>query len=325
MRLSDKYRDGRLLQQSCIRWARLAGLHVEPDYDNQQIIRFNPRKFSVNSMKNAKFLHVPNMEEALARSRSKRDLIVTGTFNRDFAVSREDLVFFAPGNDPWIDTIIENAISADRGRCCAIRRSVPGFQGIWRGFEFFYSLTIDPRHLYKHGFDQTHLFQALGFLQTPTYRVIVSERGKTEAKNGPLGKILQAPFRKGNDLHLGKRDGASSPIEQFKEIYPPDVWQEIITRVTTCAEEILSEQLDEYMEEVATEALEIFDQRVLGLRFASDWQRQYAGTSNITMEELHRYNAISEALAEGIRRPIRRLESVCYWVVQGEDHDEHAF
>ncbi|MEO9028095.1 MAG: SNF2-related protein [Ktedonobacteraceae bacterium] len=323
--LSDKYRDGQLLQQSCIGWARLAGLHVEPDYDNQQIIRFNPRKFSIKSMKNAKFLHVPNMEEALARSRRKQDLIVTGTFNRDFAVNREDLVFFAPGNDPWIDTIIENATSADRGRCCAIRRSVPDFQGIWRGFEFFYSLTIDPRPLYKQGFDPTHLFQALGFLQTPTYRIILSEHGKREEKNGPLGKLLQAPFRKEKDFHLGKREGEASPIEQFKEIYPPDAWQEIIARATTCAEEILSEELDEYMEEIATDALDIFDQRALGLRFASEWQQQHAGQLGITMEELNRYNAISEALVEGIRRPVRRLESVCYWVVQGEGHNEHAF
>ena len=276
-------------------------------------------------MKNAKFLHVPNMEEALARSRRKRDLIVTGTFNRDFAVRREDLVFFAPGNDPWIDTIIENATSADRGRCCAIRRSVPGFRGSWRGFEFFYSLTINPQPLYEHGFDPTHLFQAFGFLQIPTYRIILSEQGKERRKMALWVNSCNHPSAKRRIAISGKRDGEASPIEQFKQTYPPDAWQEIIARVTIRADEILSEQLDEYMEDVAAEALETFDQRVLGLRFASDWQQQHAGRPGVTMEELSRHNAISEALAEGLRHPIRRLESVCYWVVQGEEHDEHAF
>ena len=37
-----------------------------------------------------------------------------GTFNRDIAVRREDLVFFAPGNDLWTDAIIDNAVVADR-------------------------------------------------------------------------------------------------------------------------------------------------------------------------------------------------------------------
>jgi ATP-dependent helicase HepA len=194
--LSQKYRDGRLLEDACWKWAHKAGLKMEADWDNPQIIRFDPRRFNINSLKNAKFLHFPDMQEALAHSRHKRDLVIKGTFDRDLAVRREDLVFFAPGNDAWIDTIIENAICADRGRCCAIHRRVPGLKESWRGFELFYSLTIDPRPLYQHGFDPTHLFQALGFLKTSSYRLIVSHKGKLESKDSTIGKILQGPGAK---------------------------------------------------------------------------------------------------------------------------------
>lgn len=321
-RLGEKYRDGHLLEEACDKWASQAGLRMEADRDNRQIIRFDPRHFNINSLKKAKFLRFPDMQEALARSRRQRELIVKGTFDRDMAVQREDLVFFAPGNDPWIDTIIENAICADRGRCCAIQRNVPDFQGQWRGFELFYSLTIDPRPLYEGGFDPTNLFQALGFLQTSTYRVIISTKGKREDPRGKIGQILRESWKGGRgEIHLGKREateGAVSNIEQFINVFVPEIWHELIERVCVRAQELLAEELDDYMEEVANEAQERFDQRLLGLRFASAWQEKYTGRAGITSEELQKYDAISTALVEGIRHPIRHLESVCFWYLQGE-------
>jgi hypothetical protein len=49
------------------------------------------------------------MPEALSRSGRLRNLVITGTFNRDVAVRREDFAFFAPG-EPWTDAIVRNAL-----------------------------------------------------------------------------------------------------------------------------------------------------------------------------------------------------------------------
>ncbi len=321
--LSEKYRDGKLLQAACLQWANLAGLSIDTSIDDT-IIRFNPRRFNLGSLKRAKFLQFPNMEEALRRSGRQRDLVIKGTFHRDIAVRREDLVFFAPGNDPWLDAIIANAIEADTGRSCAILRRVSGMKGVWRGFEFLYSFTVDPRPLFELGADPTYLFRALGFLRTSTYRLVLSEEGRRESPGGTIGRLIQRKPDKARDIHLGKRGGEISRVETFKEHYPPDSWQLTVERMFLLAEQILSEELDDYMEEVAEEALETFDRQVLGLRFASLWQNRYAGKPSITREELNMYSSISEALAEGIKRPVRRLESVCYWILQGDNAREQT-
>lgn len=321
--LSEKYRDGKLLQIACLQWANLAGLRIETSIDDT-IIRFNPRRFSMGSIKKAKFLQFPNMEEALRRSGRQRDLVIKGTFHRDIAVRREDLVFFAPGNDPWLDAIIANAIEADMGRSCAIMRHVAGMEGVWRGFELLYSFTVDPRPLYELGADPTHLFRALGFLRTSTYRLLLSEEGRRESLSSTIGRLIQRRPDKARDIHLGQRGGEISRIETFKEHYPPDSWQITVERMFMLAEQILSDELDDYMEEVAEEALETFDRQILGLRFASLWQQQYAGKPSITKEELDMHTYISEALAEGIKRPVRRLESICYWILRGDNGYEQT-
>lgn len=322
--LSDKYRDGKLLQDACLRWAGLAGLHIDANSQGA-IIRFNPREFSLGSMKKAKFLQVPNMEEALVRSGRQRNLVISGTFDRDVAVRREDLVFFAPGSDPWVDAIIANALEADTGRCCAILRRAPGLKKTWRGFEFLYSFTVDPRPLYQHGYDPTHLFQAFSFLRTSTFRLLLSEQGQRESNSSLVGKLVQEKFSKRDMLHLGQRSGTPSPIQAFKEQNPIDAWRITVERAFARAEEILSEELDEYMEEVSEEALDAFDRQVLGMRFASLWQQQHTGKPGVTTEELAMHNTISEALAEGLKHPVKRLESVCYWVLWGDDQNEHTF
>src|SRR2546430_13660455 len=96
------------------------------------------------------FFHPPDMQEALRRSGRARDLVIRGTFNRNVAVQRERLDFFASG-EKWTDAIITNALEADRGRCCAIKRRVPGLKGNWHGVELLYSLVIDPRTAYAAG------------------------------------------------------------------------------------------------------------------------------------------------------------------------------
>ena len=167
--LTEQYRDGALLRQAFTEWAGIAGVrsYYEPEGET---VTFDPLAFSSASMRNAHFESFPNMEEALRRSRHKRNLQVRGTFNRDIAVRREDLVFFAPGNDLWTDAIIDNAIVADRGRACAIGRRASGaaFAALREGFDLLYTVSVDPRPLFAQGLDPVNLLRAQGFQPKPS-------------------------------------------------------------------------------------------------------------------------------------------------------------
>lgn len=316
--ISKRFQNGELLRTACLAWASIAGLHAS--YNPQtDILTFQPKRFNLASMKKARFLNPPNMEEALHRSGRKNNLVIRGTFNRDIAVRHEELVFFAPGNDPWIDAIINNAIEADRGRCCAILRHIPSMQGTWRGFELLYSLSIDPRPLYQLGYDPAHLFRASGFLHTSTIRLLISEEGRRESKSSPTWKSIQHPYSRNDDIHLGKRDGTVSRLQIFKSKYPVDEWHTIVKHTINQAESILSEELDEYMEELAVEAKDVFEKQIAGLKAVYHWRSHYVNEQSVLMwEQIEDHRRIAQALVEGIRRPVRSLESVCYWVLQGK-------
>ena len=74
------------------------------------------------------------------------------------------------------------------------------------------------------------------------------------------------------------------------------------------------------MDEVAEEAREVFDRQILGLKAAYRWQRHYANELSVLDEkEIKEYELVSQALIAGIRRPILQLESVCYWILQGNN------
>jgi hypothetical protein len=308
-----RYRDGKLLRTTFLRWASLAGLRH--DYNSlSDILTFDPRDFSIESMQNAKMFQLPNMEDAFRRARYARTLTITGTFNRDIAVRREDLVFFAPGTDAWTDAIVANALEADRGRCCAIYRKAPELPSDWRGFELLYSLTVDPRSLYESGADPIHLFRAQGYLQAATYRLLIGQNGQLVKANSPVVAVVDRPFDKAQDVHLGKRDGRDARIKGFKDAYPPDAWNSLLQRVFAVAEAKLDEELS-FLPDEAEEAQRDFVQRALGWKASDRWrQREFAWMT--APADIDEYERASEALVAGLARPVRRLESVCFWVLR---------
>lgn len=67
-RVSTRYADGSILRGPLLSWANQAGLKNSYHAETDTAI-YCPRDFSQAAMRNAKFFSVPNMEEALARSR----------------------------------------------------------------------------------------------------------------------------------------------------------------------------------------------------------------------------------------------------------------
>jgi ATP-dependent helicase HepA len=319
--LSDKYRDGGMIRGPVLRWAEQAGLRPQYNY-RTDTVQYSPRQFSLNAMQNAKFVSVPNMETALARSRNANMLRITGTFNRSLALVREDLVFFAPGSDPWTDAIINNAIEADRGRSCAIRRKSSNLNEPWRGLELFYRLTVDPRPLFELGHDPVHLLRAQGYLYVPVYRLLVSDSGEILPPSSILYKIVEQPLSFRSDTHLGRRSDQDPQLQIFKTEYPPDVWESMLRELLKIAREAIAEDFS-FTEELALEAQEDFAHISGGLRAAHLWLARHnvldraISRRNLTsVEELER---ISSALTAGISNPRWHLESASFWILEPED------
>lgn len=319
-RTLEDNRSGDLLKVPLLKWADLAGMPNYSQHDhvsNIEFTVFDPKRFSLNAMKNAKFVNPPNMEEALRRAGRKNALVIRGTFDREVAVQREDVVFFAPG-EPWTDALVANALCADRGQCTAVMRTAPNLKEDWEGFECFYSIRIDPRPLYDSGGDPVNLFHAQGYLNAPTYRVIVGRDGQIVRRSSTVGQLLLSHPHLPGDVHLGKRSGEHSSLKLLMERFPGDAWREIVRVALSAAEQQVRSEY-EFTAELADEARAVFERSIAGQRAAHRWLR-----GELSNREIDEYERISELLIAGIAQPQIRLESVCFWWLQAADGESHG-
>jgi hypothetical protein len=244
--------------------------------------------------------------------------VIIGTFNRDIAIRQEDIVFFAPGNDPWIDSILKNSIESYRGRCCAIKRKVVGLNRTIEIFDLLYSISVDPRPLYRKGLDPSHLFRAQGYLQTPTYRMFLTKEGEVISSSHPLWGLAKELIHKPGDLHLGKR--GNGQINKFQDRNRPAEWLNIIKIVSDAANKRLNDEFN-FMLDLAEEAQEIFNYQASGQRAAKNFL--YGKNSNLDYsKDVEDFEKASTALLDGIAHPIFELESVCFWEVCGYNSNE---
>jgi len=314
--ISERYRDGELLRDALLGWAQMAGLfhHYNPQV---KIAVFDPKEFNLRAIENAKFAQPPNMQEALRRSRRQHNLVLKGTFDRDLAVRREDIIFFAPG-ELWADAILTNALRADRGRCAAILRSTSDLTERWYGFEFLFRIAIDPRPLYEQGHHPVHMLRAQGYLGVSTYRAFVSIEGELIKPSSPIGRVLRQPLRDGRDKHLGKRSGNPSPLMQLKELFSREGWEKAVrTGLFTAITELQRELA--FTAQLAREADIAFQQNASGQRAAFRWMN---GDGDRLPVEIDQYEAISHALVHGLARPRWEVESTCFWILVPGAHNE---
>lgn len=312
--ISKRYRDGEIVRKAVQSWTTVAG--VSSYHMDGAEMTYDARRFSLNAMKNARFLP-PNMEEAARRSGRQRTTQIRGTFNRDVAVQREDLVFFAPGDDPWTDAVIANALECDRGRCCAIGFTPqPGATAPF--FDLLYTMQINPRPLYGAGLDPIYLLQALGYLACPHKRILVDAySGKVLDRSDKRWKLAEKPFDKAISTHLGRRgsEKGNGPAQlwRFQTTYPTDIWADLVSGAVKAAEQFLDDDLNDYSAELADEAAAELRLRADGWEAGLRWHAGYGLDSAAEQAELAAFRQATDLLLAGIRAPIRRLESICFY------------
>jgi ATP-dependent helicase HepA len=307
-----RYSEEDILREPVLKWAELAGLyhHYNPE---TELAWIGKADFNLKSINNAKFINPPNMKEALDRSGRPNNQTLMGTFNRKIAVKREDIIFFAKG-EPWTDGILQNAVLADRGRCCAIQRKVSGLDIDWFGFEFLFSCRVNPRPLYRRGLLPVHLFKAGEFFTLPaTYSHLVSMDGQIMEFNSLEKNAIKRPFSKNVDTHLGKRGGFVCHIQELKLLFPPNIWEEAIQKSYAAALEYLHQQNDVLIKEDAELARETLDKRVRGQHAAIRWLPKEKQTHH--KQQIKLMQQVSDSIVDGILQTEWILESVCFWAL----------
>lgn len=314
--------EGQNLFNTMMNWTSSTGLVSEGDQWGQ-IVTFRPHRLSFGSMKNTLFIP-PNMEKVWERTRSKRHAQeVKGTFSRSLAVAREDLSFYAPG-DPFFDAIVNNADECARGRCCAM--AIQSDLSInWQGFLFTWSPVVNPRPLLALRMSTHNLALTQGYM--PLEQIVtlegVSEQDRAQDETvlrQAIERALQQVKNPKIVAHLGQRSIKSdflkikenyriSNINWFKNQFPTDIWAKIVQDAYNSSVQKMKEEL--------TQSVEL-------KRARSDFQRRINGIKASTLFygaewEVHGHEDIKatyQALLEGLRRPIRRLESIAFvWVV----------
>ncbi|MBX0330994.1 DEAD/DEAH box helicase family protein, partial [Oscillochloris sp. ZM17-4] len=311
--IGERYRDGSVIRDAVHQWTSMAGL------SNFQMrgdtMAYETRNFKLNAMRKARFLP-PSMAEAARRLGNRRTTQIIGTFSRDIAVRREDLVFFAPGDDPWTDAVITNALECDRGRCCAVGFHRERAEG-GPFFALLYSFQINPQALYAARLDPIYLLHAQSYLPRPYLRLLIGLDGTPIRRPDPRVDLIDLPFKASPLTHLGERkvsgrDGTSA-LARFRERYPADVWSDMLRSCEASATQFIQDDVIEYAAERADDAAREFARRVAGWEAGLRWQARSGGGAEVERPALEEYRQATESLVMGIRRPIIRLESICFW------------
>jgi ATP-dependent helicase HepA len=288
--------NGCKLAETMLKWASVTGLR-NTSVENGKTILFLPEQTFVNSMKKTLFLP-PNMDEA--RKRAKRTGEVRGTFNREVAVHREDLIFFAPG-DPFFDAIVNNAYEMDSGRATAF--AVRGADIDWEGFLFTWSVIPDPNPLLALCEPLENIVLSQGYAPLHYIRTLETLYSEKEVEEEELLAYLQH-IPKSHTIHLGERGNGA--LSRFREAFPPEQWRATFEQAYAQSEAKVQQQVQAQMD--IQRARHDFQKQQDARKAA----RLYYGAKLVEDEEDIRFERIYEALLVGLKNPVIRLESAAY-------------
>lgn len=320
--------ESELFRNSMMSWSSLAGFRGNSVSEN--IVRFNASSFSPKSAYNTMFVppdmdimikdklnQMQNHIRVLNGDKAIQSDIhsIQGTFDRNLALGNDYLHFFAPG-DGVFDSIVNNAVSAYKGRCAAfaLECSVN-----WEGFVFNWYSTPDELLLLKNGISLKQVNQYRGFLSSEiisTYVPIDGMSAETDQNviqefkkyyGIPINQLKYyfANFGKRTPSKdfLGIRERyAISNLAWFKETHSASQW---ISTVTTCHNTAKKQAIEEFRKLIRIKALN----DTLNREFCSVCAAAtYFGRDIDPIEKMR----INKLILEAFSKPNIVLDSVCY-------------
>lgn len=320
--------ESELFRNSMMSWSSLAGFRGNSVSEN--IVRFNASSFSLKSAYNTMFVppdmdimikdrlnQMQNHIRVLNGDKAIQSDIhsIQGTFDRNLALGNDYLHFFAPG-DGVFDSIVNNAVSAYKGRCAAfsLECSVN-----WEGFVFNWYSTPDELLLLKNGISLKQVNQYRGFLSSEiisTYVPIDGMSAETDQNviqefkkyyGIPINQLKYyfANFGKRTPSKdfLGIRERyAISNLAWFKETHSASQW---ISTVTTCHNTAKKQAIEEFRKLIRIKALN----DTLNREFCSVCAAAtYFGRDIDPIEKMR----INKLILEAFSKPNIVLDSVCY-------------
>ncbi len=309
-----RYEDGALLRNALLGWIKVASL---PGSYNAatDTVRVKIDQFSTETLAQYRFYNLAEVRETLRRAErlQGKNNEFEGTFNRQRAVQREDLVFFVPGSDPWTEKIIAHALEADRGRCTGILRAKTKLGKDYHIFEFLYTIMVDPRPLYALGYDSGQLSLATGYIPLATKRLLITHSGQNVPEGHAVWEtIIGRPFDPSNGDKRFRDPKEPQYFDLLKKIYSAEKWEVTLDRVKQTAQQKLESQLVNQPHVLQPARIEL-EQRAFGQRTL----RKNLGASNLE-SDLHN-QFITNALIEGLEKPLFQLESICFWILAGKN------
>lgn len=193
-------------------WGKQAGLSPEKP-TSSGLIEFRESTFSVNAARQSLFIP-PEWDKYTNSFIMRREGKLLGSFDRRTAATREDILFFAPG-DPVYDSIISNAVGCNRGRCTGIE-TIATYN--YDGLVFIYNIAPKLDELLENGMTLQTLAQYRMYL--PLKQIIVTVPLTARSKEVPEKEIINTllALRPNSVNHLGRRGGSKmsiSPLDNF--------------------------------------------------------------------------------------------------------------
>lgn len=320
--------ESELFRNSMMSWASLAGFRGNSVSEN--VVRFNASSFSPKSAYNTMFVppdmdvmikdklnQMQNHIRSLNGDKAIQNDInsIQGTFDRNLALGNDYLHFFAPG-DGIFDSIVNNAVSAYKGRCAAFALEC---EVDWEGFIFNWYITPDELLLLRNGISLKQVNQYRGFLSSEIISTYISI-DTTSIETDPnvikeFKKYFNIPVTQLRNYfaNFGKRSPskdfldirekyAISNLSWFRETHPVSDWT---SKVTSCYETARKQAIEEFRKLRRIKALS----DTLNREFCSVCAAaEYFGRDFDSVEKMR----INEIVLEAFTTPNIVLDSVCY-------------
>lgn len=317
-----------LFRSSMMSWAKLAGFNGKGVSEN--VVRFDASSFSPKSAYNTMFAppdmdliirdklnELQNHVRILNGDKAIKDEpnFIQGTFDRKLALGNDYLHFFAPG-DGIFDSIVNNAISAYKGRCAAfaVESEVD-----WEGFVFSWYITPDELHLLRNGISLKQVNQYRGFVSSEIISTYISINMTDAESDDTIEKEFKKYFnipitqlkdcfanfgkRSPSKDFLGIRDKyAVSNLSWFRETHPVSDW---ISKVNSCYDISRKQAIAKFRKLSCIKALN----NTLNREFCSACAAaEYFGRDIDQTEKMR----INEIVRKAFEKPNIVIDSVCY-------------